>query len=225
MDSEKIAELIDELKSKIKKGDVYYANQGIKNSFSKLMKSAEDIFPEKKLKIQELKTNVLSRNHGPYGSDILAACNELVILMEKKKEKDIKEKKAFLNSKDLFEKAKIVFRNGDEAYSITLCDSAVETFLKEHFDVPSTIIGAGSVKFLSECMILNIPRGLNMYLKEVKNKVSQMSNQIKHKSYVPNRLDAINALKATEELFVRKSWFENLTFEEKRKVQAGIGLK
>ncbi len=223
MDSEKLAAIINELTSKIKKGDVYYANQDVKNSFSKLMRTVEDVFPEKKLRIQELKTKVMARNHGPYGSDILETCREIASFIEKKK--DIKEGKAFLSSKDLFEKAKVVFRNGDEAYAITLCDSAVEIFLKERFDVPSTIIGAGSVKFLSECMILNIPNGLNLYLNEVKNKVSQMSNQVKHKSYVPNRLDAINALKATEELFVRKSWFENLTYEEKRKVQVGVGLK
>src|SRR3990167_8001589 len=101
MDYENIAELIAELKNKVKKGDVYYANQDVKNSFSKLMRTVEEVFPEKKVRIQELKINVITRNHGPYGSDILEACKEITALIEKKKEKGIKEGKAFLNSKDL----------------------------------------------------------------------------------------------------------------------------
>ena len=73
-------------------------------------------------------------------------------------------------------------------------------------------------------MILDVPKGMSLYLKEVKNKVCQMDNQIKHKAYVPSRLDAISALKVTEELYVRRKRFYDLGEEEKRKVQVGIGL-
>lgn len=224
MDSEKVETLLKELKTNIKRGNVYYDNPKIKRQFSQLIKFSMKLLPEQKAKLEEFKTKVLDRPHGPFGSDILNSCKTISQLSEKKITIELKSKKAFHNYSDLLNQAKLALRQGQEDHSINLCDSAIESFLKEMFDVPSTIVGAGSVKFLSECMILNIPNGMELYLKEIKNKVCQMNNQIKHKGYVPSRLDAINSLKAIEELFIRKNRFKSLTIAEKRKIQVGIGV-
>lgn len=216
---EKINETLGKLE-KVNKGDIYYADSAVKRLYSELIREAVSIFPDKSDKLMNLKKKTIERHHGPFGSDILEDCKFVRELLSKKGMKS----KSFLSYKELIEQARIALKNGDDAYTINLCDSAVEVFLKNSFDVPMTIIGAGNVKFLSECMILDTPKGMKLYLREVKNKVSQMDNQIKHKAYVPSKLDAINALKAIEELFVRKGIFENLNEEEKRKVQVGIGL-
>ncbi|MFH1591946.1 MAG: hypothetical protein ABIB47_01115 [Candidatus Woesearchaeota archaeon] len=221
MENERIEQLLQDLKT-VKKGDVYYDNPKIKKQFSDLIGLSIKLMPENKEKLLELKEKVMNRPHGPFGSDVISSCKLLKGFLDKNIKNETK--KQFLNSQDLLNQAGIALRQGHEAYSINLCDSAIESFLKEMFDVPSTIVGAGSVKFLSECMILNIPSGLELYLKEVKNKVCQMNNQIKHKGYVPTRLDAINALKSTEEVLIRKNRFRTLTQAEKRKVQQGINV-
>ncbi len=223
MESE-VETLISEVKKSVRKGDVYYSNNKIKRLFNELIKGALIVIPEKSQKLTELKKKIMERNHGPFGSDILDACMIIEGFLKLKDKSKIGEGRSFLKSDDLIKNAGLALRNGQDSYVVHLCDTAIETFLKDAFDVPSTIVGAGTVKFLSECIILEIPKGLNLYLKEVKNKVSQIDNQIKHKAYAPSRLDAINALKAAEELFARKSWFKNLTSEEKRKVHEGIGL-
>jgi len=224
MENQKVEVILQELKNGVKIGDVYYSDNKTKRVFNELIREALKLFPEKSEKLLDLKKKTMERDHGPFGSDILEICSVVEGFLKIKVQKDLKESKSFLSYKELIKQAGIALRDGQEGYVIHLCDSAVESFLKNSFDVPSTIVGAGTVKFLSECMILDIPSGIGLYLKEVKNKVSQIDNQVKHKGYLPSRLDAINALKAVEELFVRKSWFENLTEEEKRKVQAGIGV-
>ena len=224
MPLDRIEELLESLNSLVKNNDVYYDNNKIKRQFSDLITLSLNVFPEQVSKINELKSKTMNRPHGPFGSDITSACQAIAAMLEKTKRKESKTAKQFLNSDDLLKQAGDALRNGQEAYSINLCDSAIEVFLKEMFDVPSTIVGAGNVKFLSECIILDIPPGMELYLKEVKNKVCQTNNQIKHKAYIPSRLDAINALKATEELLMRKNRFRSLTVTEKRRVQAGIGV-
>ena len=224
MKNEDLELMLKELDDKVRHGDVYYADSIVKGLFNSLIRGSLKLFPDKNVKLLEMKKSVMEKNHGPYGSDILIVVKEIRRFLDAKIEKDLRDKKTFLRDTDLIENARKSLQKGEDAYSINLCDSAVEAFLKEVFDIPSTIVGAGSVKFLSECMILDIPKGLNLYLGEVKNKVCQMNNQVKHKSYVPSRLDAINSLKAAEEFFVRKNRFLDLTDEEKRKVQTGIGL-
>jgi len=221
MEKEKIDQILDDLNS-VKKGEVYYDNNKVKRQFSELLRLSMKLMPEKKDKISELRNKVMNRPHGPFGSDILTTSKLLKGFLDKTPKESVK--KQFLNSQDLLKQAGEALRQGHETFSLNLCDTAIESFLKEMFDIPSTIVGAGPVKFLSECMILDIPKGMDLYLKEVKNKVCQMNNQIKHKAYVPSRLDSINALKATEELFIRKNRFRTLTIEEKRKVQVGVGI-
>ncbi len=213
-----IYEILEELKKKVKSKDVYYADTKIKNLFIELIKSAAKLFPEKSKLLLELKNKTVDRNHGPYGDDILEACKIIGGFFGKKVTK------AFLAHDELINQARLALRQGQDAFVIHLCDAAIEAFLKETFDVPSTIAGVGTVKFLSECIILNVPQGMELYMQEVKNKVSQMDNQIKHKAYVPSRLDAINALKATEEFYIRKDRFKNLTSDEIKKIQIGIGV-
>lgn len=219
-----IEKLINNLEKAVKEGDVYYANTHVKMQFTKLMQESLMLFLDKTQKILELKRKVMNRHHGPYGSDILNSCKIVKGFLDKKVENDLRETKSFLTSGDLIKKAGIALRQQQDAYCIYLCDAAIEVFFKEVFDIPSTIKGGGIVKYLSESMILDIPKGMKLYLKEVKNKVSQMNNQIKHKGYSPMRLDAINALKVTEELYARKNRFYNLTEEEKKKFHIGIGL-
>ena len=225
METKDLQRLLEELKKNVKKGDVYYSDNKIKRLFNELIKEALTAIPDKSQKLIELKKKIMERNHGPFGSDLLDACMVIEGFLKIKDKAKTSEGRSFLKPDDLIKNAGIALRNGQDSYVIHLCDTAIETFLKDSFDVPSTIVGAGNVKFLSECIILDIPKGLNLYLKEVKNKVSQIDNQIKHKAYAPSRLDAINALKSIEELFARKSWFKNLTSEEKRKVQIGVGIK
>lgn len=224
METDALVEYVKYLTNTVKGGDVYYSHNKVKDQFNLLMRESAVIFHDKKIRILELKKKVIDRHHGPYGSDILNACKVIEEYLDKKLGRDLKEHKSFLGPADLIKKAGLALRQGQEEYTVHLCDTAVEAFLKDVFDVPSTIVGAGTVKFLSECMILDVPKGMNLYLKEVKNKVCQMDNQIKHKAYVPSRLDAINALKVTEELYVRRNRFHGLSDEEKRKVQVGIGL-
>lgn len=221
---DKIEELIKTLKKGVKEGDVYYASNAVKRQFSQLIQFSLVIFLDNTQKILDFRRKVMDRHHGPYGSDIIYACNFIKALLDKKLEKDLKNTKTFLSAGDLIKKAGVALKQNQDSYCVHLCDSAVETFFKEVFDIPSTLIGAGTVKFLSECMILDIPKGMDLYLKEIKNKVSQMNNQIKHKAYVPSRLDAINALKVTEEFYSRKNRFNDLTNEEKKKIQIGVGL-
>ena len=224
MELQELVTSLDYLKYTVKEKDVYYSHAKVKTQFTVLMRQAAMIFHEKEQKIAELKKKVMDRPHGPYGSDLLMACSFIYDLLDKKLAQDLKTHKTFLGAGDLIKKAGIALRQGHDEYTIHLCDSAVEAFLREVFDVPSTIVGAGSVKFLSECMILHVPQGMELYLKEVKNKVCQMNNQIKHKAYVPTKLDAINSLKVTEEMYARKHLFYSITAEEKKKVQKGIGL-
>ena len=224
MDCIELENSINELKTSVKKGDVYYDDSKIKKQFSDIIRNSIKILPEKRNLFQDIKTKVMDRHHGPFGSDILNNLKTIADLLNKDISKAIKDQKTFLSPEDLLKKAGQALRENNESYAISLCDSAIEAFLKHHFDVPSTIVGAGTVKFLSECMVLKIPQGIELYLKECKNKVSQIDNQVKHKAYVPTRLDAINAIKATEELLARKNTFSHLTMEEKRKVQAGIGV-
>ena len=224
MSKEDLNSIIEELQNNVKPGDVYYANNKLKKQFNTVIQESINLFLDEPEKLMRLKRKVIDRSHGPFGSDILNVCKTIKSLLDKKIEKELKGNKIFLEPSDLIKKAGIALRQGNEAYAIHLCDSAIEVFLKEAFDIPSTIVGSGSVKFLSECMILNIPKGMNLYLQETKNKVCQMNNQIKHKGYIPSRLDAINAIKVTEELFLRKSRFKDLTLEEKKKVQIGVGV-
>jgi len=223
METSALVECIKYLNNTVKKGDVYYSHSKVKNQFNLLMRESAVLFHDKENKILELKKKVIDRNHGPFGGDILSACKVIEGFLDRKLGQDLKEHKSFLGPSDMIKKAGLALREGHEEYCVHLCDSTVEAFLKEVFDVPSTIVGAGSVKFLSECMILNVPEGMSLYLKEVKNKVCQMNNQVKHKGYVPSKLDAINALKVTEELYARRRRFFDLSEEDKRKIQVGIG--
>jgi len=216
-----IEQLLAEIKSKVRKGNVYYDDSYLKKQFSELITASINIIPEEKIKLIDLKTKTLQRPHGPFGSDMLHACEFIEKTISKK---EGKKSKSFLTYSDLLKEAQLALKRDQQAYSIHLCDSAIEAFLKEMLDIPSTIVGAGTVKFISECIILNIPNGTILYLKEAKNKVCQLDNQIKHKAYIPSKLDAINALKATEELLSKKERFKSLTEEEIRRLQDGIGI-
>ena len=216
-----IEQLLTEIKSKVKIGYVYYDNSSLKKQFSELVAAAIKIFPEEKDKLVSLKVKVLQRPHGPFGADIINACEFVEKIIVKKESKT---SKSFLRYPDLLKEAQLALRRDQQAYAIHLCDSAIEAFLKEMLDIRSTIVGAGTVKFISECIILNIPNGIELHLKEAKNKVCQLDNQIKHKAYVPSKLDAINALKVIEELLSRKERFKSLNEEEKKKIWDGIGI-
>ena len=83
--------VLKELKKRVKRGDVYYADYDVRGKFNLLIRESLKLFPDKKAKLEELRKKVIERNHGPYGSDILDAIMEIQKFLDVMAQKDIKE--------------------------------------------------------------------------------------------------------------------------------------
>lgn len=93
--------------------------------------------------------------------------------------------------------------------------------LKDKVGIPTTItkINTSSiVEFFAKYKVEPY-----LYLKEVKKRVVEIDNKIKHQGYSPSKIDAINGIKSMEELIskLRNKEIE-LTEEVRNKIHKGL---
>jgi len=121
-------------------------------------------------------------------------------------------KKLFSNADDKLAEAVLSFDNNDFTGCFNNLTTACELFLKERFDIPTTITSIGISKVITAIKNEQI---LSRYLTEVSQKVL-IRNKGDHIGFNPSKVDAIEAIKAVENLF---SKFKEATISEEVKLR------
>lgn len=119
--------------------------------------------------------------------------------IEKTSSKKLKEMKIFDSAEDKLKQAGISFRNEDYPSSFHNLNTSLELALKDKLKIPTTITQINTSKILD--ILVKEKIGPHSYFKEIKKRVIQIDNKIKHQGYSPTKIECLNGIKALEELF------------------------
>jgi len=109
------------------------------------------------------------------------------------------EVRLFDSAHDKVQASALSFKSGDYDSSFNNLNSALELMLKEALGIPTTIASINTSNIIDVCVKEGI--GPVEYLKQVKKLiVVPIDNKVKHQGYKADKIEALNAQKAVEDL-------------------------
>ena len=144
-----------------------------------------------------------NRDHGITKSSVIEFCDEILesIYLEEKMKESISENKTFQGMTEKIEMSNKALEMDDFPSTINNLNTALELFLKDLLDIPTTItkIKTGAViDILISKKIGPVP-----HLKEIKTRLLSIDNDVKHRGFKPAKTDCIRAMKLMEEFIPR----------------------
>jgi HEPN domain-containing protein len=191
-------------------------------SFKNLMQIANQALPEHRELFSVAYTSVDRAHNDLDVQEAKSIIRHLlkIIEIEKRSDAKVKEMKIFESAEEKMKKAGLSFHNGDFCSAFHSLNTAFELVLKDKIGIPTTITGINTANIVE---ILVKHKVEPLYFKEVKKRVTEIDNKIKHQGYSPSKIDAINGIKAMEDLISRLRDKElNLTDEVKNKICEGL---
>lgn len=170
------------------------------------------------------RNNIKSLIYGFKFDDAISTCKYILEVLDlmNQTNKHINEGKVFLSVEDKLKEAGIAFRTEDYPSVLNCLNTAIELLLKDKLDIPTTITKINTAKIIEICIKENVGISIK-HLNEINKHVCNIDNKIKHQSYMPSKLDSINAIKSVEDL---KKLLEhtpiNMTNELKEKIYSGV---
>jgi DNA-binding transcriptional regulator YhcF (GntR family) len=144
-----------------------------------------------------------------------------IIEIEKSTNVKIKSMKIFESAEEKMKQAGLSFQKEDFASTFHCLNTAFELVLKDKLGIPTTITGINTSNIIEVLVKHKVDSYL--YFQEVKKRVTEIDNKIKHQGYSPSKIDAINGIKAMEDLISRLRDKElKLADEIKNKICEGL---
>jgi len=132
-----------------------------------------------------------------------------------------KELKIFESAEEKMKQAGLAFEKADFSSVFHCLNTSFELVLKDKIGIPTTITGINTSNIVEVLVKHKVESYL--YFQEVKKRVTEIDNKIKHQGYSPSKIDAINGIKAMEDLISRLRDKElKLTEEIKNKICEGL---
>jgi hypothetical protein len=133
----------------------------------------------------------------------------------------VKDLKIFEGAEEKMKQAGLCFENGDFPSTFHSLNTAFELILKDKIGIPTTITSINTSNVVE--VIVKYKVEPYLYLNEVRKRVLDIDNKIKHQGYAPSKIDAINGIKAMEDLIARLRNKEiELTEEVRNKICEGL---
>jgi len=124
-----------------------------------------------------------------------------IIEIEKRSNAKVQEMKIFEGAEEKIKQAGLSFQNQNFPATFHNLNTAFELVLKDKIGIPTTLTGINTANVVEVLVKYKIEPYL--YLKEVKKRITESDNKIKHQGYSPSKIDAINGIKAMEDLISR----------------------
>lgn len=186
-------------------------------AFNNLMAVASKTLPEHKLLFDSAITSISNMNEAKRLIRHLLD----IIEIEKISSLRVKEMKVFQSAGEKMKQAGLSFQNEDFPSTFHSLNTAFELVLKDKIGIPTTITGINTSNIVEVLIKHKVEPYL--YFKEVKKRVTEIDNKIKHQGYSPSKIDAINGIKAMEDLISRLRDKElKLTEEIRNKICEGL---
>lgn len=196
-------------------------NESLSAEFQNLLYVAQNVLPDHQ-KLYSVSCEEVEKGNLSVGGayDIVIHMLQL-IKIEKKVRKSIREGKVFDSADEKIKQAGLAFKKGDFSSTFHCLNTAFELVLKDKIGIPTTITGINTSNIVE--LLVKHKVEPYLYFKEVKKRVTEIDNKIKHQGYTPSKIDAINGIKAMEELISKLRNKEiKLTDEVKNKICEGL---
>jgi hypothetical protein len=191
--------------------------------FRNLLQVSYSVFPEHK----ELFTTSANRIYE--GANLLSVDGAIYVVnhilqildIEKSCSSKAEKMKIFESAEEKMKQADLSFQKEDFASTFHCLNTAFELILKDKIGIPTTITKINTSNIVEILVKHKVEPYL--YFQEVKKRVIEIDNKIKHQGYSPSKIDAINGIKAMEDLIskLRKKEIE-LTDEVRNKICEGL---
>lgn len=166
------------------------------SKFNNLMSLANDSLPEYSVLFESSIQN--SPSMSCYNAQSVVKHLLKIIQLEKKSTALLKEGKIFASAEEKMKQVNNAFKNEDYESTLNNLNSAFELVLKDKIGIPSTITGINTANIVE--ILIKYKVEPYLYLNEVRKRVTDIDNKVKHQGYCPSKIDAINAIGAMEKL-------------------------
>ena len=144
-----------------------------------------------------------------------------ILEIEKESKVLIKEMKIFDSADEKMKQAGLCFQSEDYPSVFHNLNTTLELVLKDKLNIPTTITNINTSNIVDVLVKYKVEPYL--YLTEAKKHVLTIDNKIKHQGYSPSKIDAINGIKAMEDLISKLRNKELvLTDEVRNKICEGL---
>jgi hypothetical protein len=186
-------------------------------SFRNLMVVANNTLPE----YNEFFSSAIDKTH--YVSQAKLVIHHLLDILEIEKESKtlIKEMKIFESADEKMKQAGLCFQNEDYSSTFHNLNTALELIIKDKVGIPTTITGIKTANVIE--LLVKYKTEQYPYFNEVRKRVIDIDNKSKHQSYLPSKLEAINGIRAMEDL-ISKLRNTNLEISEELRNKIFEGL-
>lgn len=226
MNLEKLEKLAELVLKDLKVGPIstnsIYSYEGSKVKFKNLIINAYKILPEHK-HVFEGPIKSCEVIFGLTIGNAISITNHLleIIQLEKTFQNSFDGLKIFDSAQEKIKQGSLSFKTGDFHSVFSCLNTSFELLLKDKIGIPTTITGINTTNVVEVLIKHKIEPFL--YFKEVQKRVTQIDNKIKHQGYSPLKIDAINGIKAMEDLNSKLKDKEiKLTDEAKNKICEGL---
>lgn len=144
-----------------------------------------------------------------------------LIGIEKTVNAQVKEGRIFDGAEAKLKQAGLSFSEGDFSSVFNCLNTAFELIIKDKVGIPTTITNVNTANIVEVLVKHKVDPFL--YVNEVRKRVIDIDNKVKHQGYSPSKIDAINGIKAMEDLVAKMKDHELiLTDEVKNKICDGL---
>ena len=177
----------------------------VEASFKDLMQIANQALPEHRELFAIAYQSVKHGENGirSWGAKAVIKNLQKIIEIEKSTNVRIEEMKIFESAEEKMKQAGLSFQNGEFPSTFHNLNTAFELVLKDKIGIPTTITGINTSNIVEVLIKHKVEPYL--YFQEVKKRVTEIDNKIKHQGYSPSKIDAINGIKAMEYLISKAS--------------------
>jgi hypothetical protein len=144
-----------------------------------------------------------------------------ILKIEKESNLLIKEMKIFEGAEEKMKQAGLSFQNEDYVSTFNNLNTAFELIIKDKVGIPTTITKIKTANIIEVLVKEKVEP--HLYFNEVRKRIIDIDNKVKHQGYSPTKIDAINGIKAMEELLNKLRNVDlNLSDEVRNKICEGL---
>jgi hypothetical protein len=168
--------------------------------FNNLMTIANDVMPE----YNTLFCTSIKNSANTPCDDAITVIEHLLQLIKLERDSfdmakvSAKDTKIFDNVEEKLKQGVSHFKREDYVSTFNNLNSAFELIVKDKVGIPSTIPNINTANIIE--VLVKYKMEPYLYLNEVRKRVIDIDNKVKHQGYSPSKIDAINGIKAMEDL-------------------------
>jgi hypothetical protein len=173
------------------------------SKFNNLMVVAAQTIPE----YETLFNTSLQNSANTEGWDAISIITHLLQLIKLEKDSlnkaqlSSKEGRIFDNVEDKLKQGVNHFKREDYVSTFNCLNSAFELVVKDKVGIPTTIPNINTANIIEVLVKHRVEPYL--FFNEVRKRVIDIDNKVKHQGYSPSKIDAINGIKAMEDLIAQ----------------------